>query len=363
MNHPASLPMENPSPPSGKQRLTSLLVSALPWLIIAGLLYAGLFIKPQAVGSAVTPPALEHRDRVYGITHGEGGAILAAASNGKILLIDTDRKVTRQTTPVDLSLQDIAAFDATHAVAVGNDNVILYTGDGGKHWTKADNVPCSTVANKLNRVRTSAEGVAIATGEMGALLRSQDYGKTWQRLRDEEDVAWNDAAIVDSNTLVVVGEFGKILRSTDGGQNWSAIKAPVESSLMAVAFRNASDGIAVGLEGVVLSSSDGGLNWTSVKLNVHEHLMDVLWNSGKNEWFAVGTLGRWISGTQSTNGLQWQSGVLGERTLTWHTRALAAGSIYWLAGADAGTWDGRRWTPLWAHVEPSVPFFEVPHHD
>ncbi|HJV00543.1 MAG TPA: hypothetical protein VJ752_08350, partial [Burkholderiaceae bacterium] len=134
MNHPASLRIESPSRSNEKRRLSSLLVSALPWTIIAGLLYAGLFVKPKAVGGSVTPPVLERRDRVYGITHGDGGALLAAASNGKILAIDQGRKITRQATPVDLSLQDIAAFDALHAVAVGNDNVILFTEDGGRHW-------------------------------------------------------------------------------------------------------------------------------------------------------------------------------------------------------------------------------------
>lgn len=346
MNTPSSLRTENPIRPSGKPRLANLLVSALPWMIIAGLLYAGLFVKPKAVGGSVTPPVLERRDRVYGLAHGEGGTLLAAASNGKILAIGADRKVARQATPASVSLQDIAAFDATHAVAVGNDNVILYTEDGGKHWLKAADVPRSQVANKLNRVRTGAGGVAVAVGEMGALLRSQDYGKTWQRLRDEEDVAWNDVAILDGGALIVVGEFGRILRSTDGGKNWEKEQAPVQGSLMAVAFRDASNGVAVGLDGVVLASGDGGRSWTSASLPVHEHLLDVLWNADKNEWFAVGALGRWVSGAQGAGGLQWNTGVLGEHTLSWHTRALASGSTYWLAGADVGAWDGRKWTPL-----------------
>jgi photosystem II stability/assembly factor-like uncharacterized protein len=346
--------MMNLTRAGGQQRLANLFVSALPWMIIGGLLYAGLFIKPRAVGSSVTPPALERRDRVYGIAHGENGALLAAASNGKILAIGADRKIARPATPVNLSLQDIAAFDATHAVAVGNDNIILITEDGGKHWSKVDNVPRSQVANKLNRVRAGANGVAVAVGEMGALLRSQDYGKTWQRLREEEDLAWNDVAILDGGAFVVVGEFGKILRSSDGGKSWEMVQmreqAPVQASLMAVAFRDASNGVAVGLDGVVLTSSDGGRKWSSVKLPAHEHLLDVLWNAGKNEWFAVGAMGRWVvgtqGGTQAADGLQWKVGVLGEHTLSWHTRALAAGDAYWLAGADVGTWDGRQWTPL-----------------
>jgi len=346
MNKPASLLVENLPRPSGMQRLGNLLVSALPWMIITGLLYAGLFIKPQAVGGSVKPPALERRDRVYGLAMGAGGTLLAAASNGKILAFGADGKITRQATPVDLSLQDIAAFDATRLVAVGNDNVILYTEDGGAHWNRAANVPRSRVANKLNRVRAGANGVAIALGEMGALLRTQDHGKTWERLREEEDVAWNDVAILDADTFVVVGEFGRILRSTDGGKRWEKEQAPVEGSLMAVAFRDASNGVAVGLDGIVLSTADGGRKWTATTPPARDHLLDVLWNADKNEWFAVGVLGRWVSGTPAADGVQWRTGTLGEHTLSWHTHALAQGSTYWLAGADVGAWDGKRWTPL-----------------
>ncbi|GAB3438565.1 YCF48-related protein [Massilia solisilvae] len=346
MNKSSSLRVENPARTGAAARLANLVVSALPWMIIAGLLYAGLFIKPKAVGGSVTPPALERRDRVYGIAHAADGALLAAASNGKILAIGADRKVARAATPGSLSLQDIAAFDGAHAVAVGNDNVILVTEDGGKHWRQVDNVPRSQVANKLNRVRAGANGVAVAVGEMGALLRSQDYGKTWQRLREEEDVAWNDVAILDGGVLVVVGEFGKILRSSDGGKSWEKEQPPVQSSLMGLAFRDTANGVAVGLEGVVLTTGDGGRSWTSVKVPAHEHLLDVAWNADRNEWFATGAMGRWVSGTSGADGLQWKAGVLGEHALSWHTRVLAAGRGYWLAGADLGSWDGRQWTPL-----------------
>ncbi|WP_395402683.1 WD40/YVTN/BNR-like repeat-containing protein [Pseudoduganella sp. UC29_106] len=346
MNKSSSLNTVNLGQPKGKPRLAGFVVSALPWLIISGLLYAGLFVKPRPVGGSVTPPILEHRDRVYGIAHGENGTLLAAASNGKIFAIGKDGSITRQPTPVFLSLQDIAAFDGTRAVAVGNDNTVLYTEDGGKHWIQSGNVPRSAVANKLNRLRAGANGVAVAVGEMGALLLTPDYGKTWQRLRKEEDVAWNDVAILDANNLLVAGEFGRMLRSANGGKDWIEEQAPVKGSLMALAFRDTVNGVAVGLDGVVLTSSDGGRKWVKADTGIHDHLLDVLWNADKKEWFAVGVMGRWVSGAPAGEGVDWSSGVLGEHTLSWHTRALAAGPVYWLSGADIGTWDGKQWSPL-----------------
>ncbi len=237
--------------PGFAQRSARLLMAVLPWAIIGGLLWAGLFIKPQPVGA--------------------------------------------------------------------------------------------TVANKLNRVRLAANGLAIATGEMGALLLSRDFGRSWQRLREEEDVAWNDVAILDDGRLLVVGEFGRILLSDDQGQSWEEIASPVPASLMSVQFRDALNGVAVGLEGALLVTRDGGRQWDSIDLGIGEHLFDVLWDAANGRWFASGALGRWVSGSDAGD---WQSGALDERNLAWHTRALPVGSSIWLAGADVGRWDGRQWSPV-----------------
>ena len=325
------------------QRVLKLLTAALPWSIIAGLLWAGLFIKPQPVGATVTPPLLERRDHFYGLALSPVGDVWVSGSSGKILSIAADGKISRLATPTERTLQDIAVWDARHAVAVGNDGVILHSADGGQHWQAAQDVPRSEVANKLNRVRVAPGGLAIATGEMGALLISRDHGQSWQRLREEEDVAWNDVAILDGGRLLVVGEFGRILLSDDQGQSWEEIASPVPASLMSVQFRDALNGVAVGLEGALLVTRDGGRQWDSVALGIGDHLFDVLWDAGNGRWFASGALGRWVSGSDAGD---WQSGALDERNLGWHTRVLLVGSSIWLAGADVGRWDGRQWSPV-----------------
>ncbi|MDH4611668.1 YCF48-related protein [Pseudomonas sp. BN102] len=324
------------------QHALNALMTVLPWSIIAGLLWAGLFIKPQPVGGTVTPPALERRDHFYGLARSPAGEIWASGSNGKILAIAANGLVRRLPTPTERTLQDIAIWDASHAVAVGNDGVILHSQDAGQHWQAAAGVPRSEVANKLNRVRIGAGGLAIATGEMGALLVSRDYGQSWQRLREEEDVAWNDVAILEGGRLVVVGEFGRVLLSDDLGQHWEEIAAPIPGSLMSVHFRDAQNGVAVGLEGALLITLDGGRNWEAVELGMRDHLFDVLWIPQQGRWFASGSLGRWVSGGEEG----WKTGALDERNLSWHTRALVDGQNIWLAGADIGRWDGRQWSEL-----------------
>ncbi len=319
-------------------------VSSVPWLIIGGLLWAGLFIKPQPVGGTVQPPVLERRDHFYGISRAPAEGIWVAGSHGKIVAVDAQGKAQLLQTPTDQTLQDIAVWDGGRGVAVGNEGVVLTTADAGRRWTNVEGVPRSEVANKLTRVRIAAEGKAVATGEMGALLYSKDYGASWTRLRDEEDVAWNDAALLPGGGLVVVGEFGRILVSPDGGSTWQTPDVPVESSLMAVAFRNASEGVAVGLEGVVLTTRDGGRSWQREKLDTQAHLFDVAWDEANQRWLGAGALGTWIkAGAAATD---WQSGRLDERDLAWHTRVLPVGGEVWLTGANIGRWDGQRWLAL-----------------
>src|SRR5438132_989320 len=131
------------------QRLFRLLTSAAPLLIIGALLYAGLLIKPQPKGSAVQRPTFERGDRLYGLAVQANGKAWLVGSNGKILHTgDGARSWEYEASPVDASLQDIAAWDDRRAVAVGNGGVIIVTADGGKSWRNVE-APRSRIADKL----------------------------------------------------------------------------------------------------------------------------------------------------------------------------------------------------------------------
>lgn len=327
----------------GELKVGRVVVSAIPWLIIGFLLWAGLFIKPQPVGATVSPPVMERRDYYYGLAPLASGGMWLAGSNGKLVAVGAGGQAERLASGTEQSLQDVAVWDAQHGVAVGNDGVVVRTEDGGRHWTAVADVPRSAVANKLNRVRVGADGQAWATGEMGALLYTADYGQHWKRLRGEEDQAWNDVAVLADGRLVVVGEFGKVALSADGGEHWSDIEGPVQSSLMAVSFRDARYGVAVGLEGVALATADGGKTWRRLETGVHDHLFDIAWDAAGSRWVGAGSLGRWL--TVGADGAI-KTGRLDERDLSWHTRVVPQPGTVWLAGANVGQWRDGRWQVL-----------------
>lgn len=333
-------------------RLIKFGLSIMPWLIIAGLLWAGIFIKPKPAGSTVEPPVIERHDAFFGIASPEPKQLWAVGNNGKIIhSADDGASWVAQKVTGAPHLQDIAAWDARRLVAVGNGGMVFTTDDGGTQW-QGQNIGFLRVGlNKLLRIKAFPDGQAWAVGEMGALLQSSDFGKTWERRRDEQDTAFNDVLMINDKQGWVVGEAGSMLHTVDGGRSWDALTPTVRSSLMAVAFRDSQNGVAVGLEGVILVTRDAGKTWAQFSAMRQGpnpgaqklHLYDVVWDQERNKWFAVGDQGIYASADASA--AEWHGGKLDPQERAWHTRIASAHGRFFLAGATIGEWAGndRSW--------------------
>lgn len=302
-------------------------LSGLPFLLIGGLLYAALFIKPSPQGVSLAPPVMSRGDVVYGVASPAKGVLWAVGSDGKVWHSDDSATSWRlQTAATPETLQDIAAWDAQRAVAVGNQGVVLRTIDGGATWAPVL-APLSTIANKLMRVRAFSDGEAWAVGEAGAVLHTRDYGANWHRAAPEEDAAWNDVHRVGSR-IILVGEFGRIRVSRDSGTSWADAVSPVRSSLMSVSFRDATTGMAVGLDGVVLKTDDAGDSWVRLTNPDHNHLFDVIWDGGN--WVAAGNKGVLV--TADGEAKTWKASLISKTERAWHTRIVRVESGYVAVG-------------------------------
>lgn len=176
---------------------------------------------------------------------------------------------------------------------------------------------------------------------MGMILSSEDWGASWQRRGEEVDVAWNDIAFADDQTVWVVGEFGSMMTSPDAGASWQEVEPASERSLMAIAFRNPQTAVAVGLDGLILRTTDGGHSWDSVDADTPLHLFDVVWDGEK--WIAVGAMGVVVVGSE--NAESWQAQRLSNNDLGWHTALVPTGDGVFLVGASQGLWRAGQWTP------------------
>jgi len=353
---------------SKMNRLMHIGVGVVPWLVIACLLYVGLFVKPEPVGSTVIPTAIEGRDRFYGMAAIDE-VFWAVGADGKIVRSENAGQNWKvQTAPITAHFQDIAAWDKNNAVVVGNGGVVLYTEDAGQTWHQAD-APVNDVVNKLLDVKVYAQGEAWAVGAFGTILQSKDFGRSWQYAREPEDFILNEITKRADGGLVVVGEFGTIFISENLGANWQSVSAPVESSLMALDFQNNLMGIAAGLEGVLLKTTDGGYNWMRVgnalafpsaeaKPGVirdgswrdvtTEHIFSISWHATSGKWLGVGTKGLWLESEAS--GEAWQSGRLEAKDLAWHTSISAVKDGVLLAGKNLGHWSAdHQWQVFQGH--------------
>ncbi len=319
------------------ERIKRTLLSGMPLVIIGGLLYGGLFVKPKPVGSAVEQPLIERGDVFYGIAAPPGSSLWAAGSNGKILYsADAGTSWRRQAAPGQETLQDIAAWDGRRAVAVGNEGVVFTTDDAGRSW-KAAQTPKSALGNKLMRVQAGQDGSAWAVGSGGVLMRSRDYGKHWDAVLQGEDAAWSGVAM-QGRRGCVVGEFGRIRITTDAGESWTSVASPVKHSLMSVRFNEAGQAVAVGLSGTVLVSDDGGATWAPAETATGEDLFDVAWD-GKR-WIAVGDKGVVLVGGEAGSGSgKWRLTRFAPEDRGWYTRVRVQNGKYYVAGARLGAKD------------------------
>ncbi|MFZ5457585.1 MAG: WD40/YVTN/BNR-like repeat-containing protein [Pseudomonadota bacterium] len=323
---------------SGARAVVNVITSTLPIAIIGGLLYAGFFVKAEAVINKVEPKAVERRDNFFSVVAPSEQVAWAAGTGGKIVRTDDGgRTWHRQNTATYENLQGIAAWDAQHAVAAGNHGVILYTADGGNSW-KAAQVPKSDNPNKLFRVHIF-DGVAWAVGEFGSLLRSDDKGATWTRAMEEKDRAWNDICFRGQNGWLV-GEFGTVMRTTDGGATWTENELENKVSLMGVEFRDDQNGVAVGLTGTLMVTSDGGATWRDVPPLTREHLLDIAWD--ENRWVAVGDKGVMVTSDPAAS--EWKLGRISEGDVSWRTQIARAGNRYYVSGANLGVLEGGKLT-------------------
>ena len=310
----------------------------MPIIIIGGLLYAGFFVKAEAVITKVEPKAIERRDNFISVVAPTEQVAWAAGTAGKVIRTEDGGKTwTAQKTKTLENIMGLTAFDDKNAILVGNHSLILYTTDGGTTWTPATQpTPANPEISKLFRVQIAGNSV-WAVGEYNTLLRSDDKGVTWTRVLPEKDRNLNTIAFA-GNVGIIFGEAGVTLRSTDGGATWEEIKVDNLVSLMNVAFRDDQHGVAVGLTGTMMATEDAGASWRSIPMVTEEHLLNVRWED--NQWIAVGDKG--VIVTSDGEAKEWKAGKIFEGDVAWRTQMVKQGPRYYVVGANLAILEGGK---------------------
>lgn len=181
------------------------------------------------------------------------------------------------------------------------DGDILRSPDGGRTWG------ADRAFRALFDIRSLSNGRWIAVGSPVSamffpappsplfknrrtrILFSRDAGRTWDVSSGSDGRApLRGAAARPDGISLAVGDGGSILRSVDAGQTWSVVEAGTAENLHAVAF-SADAAVAVGTRGTLLWSEDLGMTWSPVPVPASADLLDAAVT--ETACFAVGGAG------------------------------------------------------------------------
>lgn len=222
----------------------------------------------------------------FGAAVGDAGLVLETTDGGKTWVRDNNP-------PTNLSLLSIA-ITGSRSIAVGQQGLIMVR-DDRKPWRKIQPVN----DRRLLRVSLNKNGLAVAVGAFGTLLKSTDSGETWTDLKPDwadlyktgvtgEFEAVRDeptiyvAKVFDDGSMIIGGEFGQLNRSIDGGTTWepafqvqAAVAGSIPPTIFGMHFREDGVGYAAGQTGLVVGSSDSGKTWAQLDTHTEASLFDV----------------------------------------------------------------------------------------
>jgi photosystem II stability/assembly factor-like uncharacterized protein len=206
-------------------------------------------------------------------------------------------------------IRGVYMYDENRGWAVGDNNVILRTLNGGTTWVSLE----APVSGIYNKIRFYNKDLGYIVGNSGVVLKTSNSGDSWIVSYNDIIDNLNDISVASVNHVCVVGDNGTILLSTDGslfnlisstdgttdnlkgvyfvdtyvgwavgdngtllltkdgGLSWerqlvfdSRLRTQITTNFTSVAFYTSNNGIIVGDNGLVLRSSDGGYTWTNV---------------------------------------------------------------------------------------------------
>lgn len=174
----------------------------------------------------------------------------------------------------DKPLLDLYFSDASHGFVVGAYNLFFETADGGATWTSVMNRLDNPKSLHLYAIRAEGTSLYLA-GEQGLMLRSQDSGRSFQRLASPYEGSWFSLVTMPDGALFAAGLRGNAFYSPDRGQSWKRIEGAAPSSFIAAVSLGDGTALLTNQAGQLLTSR-AGAPMTALAMPMLPPLCDVL---------------------------------------------------------------------------------------
>lgn len=241
--------------------------------------------------------------------------------------------------PAEGRLRAIHFADSRRGFVAGDSGALLATQDGGKSWNRID----TGEREHFTDVRSLGAEVWVA-GYKGTIMHSRDWGQSWQRQSTFASDPIESIYFASPTHGWAVGWWGLILRTTDGGTTWQQVRVPgVWETLSSVYFQDSRNGWAVGMYGLVLRSRDGGATWERQPAPVKGWLNSIVFAPDGTGWIAAEyDLLRSDDGGESWNVVPLETSMAVTRLVATRDSLLALGPGVALARSR----DGNAWLKL-----------------
>lgn len=174
------------------------------------------------------------------------------------LLATTDGGRTWAPLPVrDDAMSTSAAVDGS--VVIAGHNVLAASRDRGSTWSPiAADLPSLDIHGfTRDPANPSRMWAYVATG---GLWESQDFGRRWERVR-EDNVLFPLAVSGPSGTRLIGVDAAGLVASDDGGKSWSPLTTPETFPMTALAATPDGRVLYAGSQRGLFRSSDGARSW------------------------------------------------------------------------------------------------------
>jgi photosystem II stability/assembly factor-like uncharacterized protein len=121
--------------------------------------------------------------------------------------------------------------------------------------------------NTLYDVELIGNGIAIACGETGTILRTTDNGNSWNIIKNDSGVVYKSVDFYNSNIGWIISTYnGKVIKTTNAGINWFELSL-ISGDGNNIEFTSLDTGYAAitsANSGFIFKTINSGENWNSV---------------------------------------------------------------------------------------------------
>jgi len=156
----------------------------------------------------------------------------------------------------DKPFLDVWFADENNGYVVGAYNLIFHTADGGKNWQPLFDQTDNPKLLNLYAIRPAADGLYIA-GEGGLVLKFDRDARRFRALALPYTGSYF-GVVGDKNAVIVFGLRGNVYRSDDGGKSWQKVDAGLPAAVTSGTVLSKGTIVLADAGGRIALSDDAG---------------------------------------------------------------------------------------------------------